>query len=198
MAFFFYLCACDGCLYGRMLMAHPFAEFCNGISMACNKKNVSPVVRVVLSGAVADWTAAHFGRPARFPARSVENALLRTLAEHHCRNWSDGPAAGENVTGRWEHWAVVALPSTRWQRGRHSVYLTQRGMLMLKAQINALFNAHLWCDALRVIGKVDGLNAWVNNWCVDNGIRECYRESVRQRLYRMRKEYGACGVRLLV
>lgn len=176
----------------------PHIDFCKGIGMRNNEQFVSPMVRVVLSGAVVDWATYHFGRPVRFPARSVENALLRTLAEHYCRRRLEGPAPGENVTGRWEHWADVALPSTRWQRGPGRVHLTQQGMLLLKAHINTLFNAHLWCDALRVIGKTNGLNAWVNGWCVDNGIREGYRESVRQRLYRMRKEYEGCGVRLLV
>ena len=143
---------------------------------------------------LAQYLAAHYGRPVRFPARSMENELLRRLTVRPPRSMSGGePADGEARRGMDA--VEIVLPDDALHRPEYYNYLGRTARRRMASAIDALFRVHLWTECLPLV--VGGrINQGLDEWCRENGIGVEAREAVRQKFYRMRCLYAPLGIRI--
>lgn len=151
-------------------------------------KDITICVRFELY--LADWLVQHFGSPVRFPNHSPENVLLHRLLSVLPRGLN-ADADEDNATG--ELVKIVLTDSSR-RKPEHYNYLGRRGRAMLRTALTDLFILHLWTECASLLYTRRGLNAALEEWCRNNGIRPGAREAVRQKFYRLRRLYARNGV----
>ena len=151
-------------------------------------KDITICVRFELY--LADWLGQHFGSPVRFPNHSPENVLLHRLLSVLPRGLN-ADAEEDNATG--ELVKIVLTDSSR-RKPEHYNYLGRRGRAMLRTALTDLFILHLWTECASLLYTRRGLNAALEEWCRNNGIRPGAREAVRQKFYRLRRIYARNGV----
>lgn len=151
-------------------------------------KDITICVRFELY--LADWLVQHFGSPVRFPNHSPENVLLHRLLSVLPRGLNADDDE-DNATG--ECVKIVLTDSSR-RKPEHYNYLGRRGRAMLRTALTDLFILHLWTECASLLYTRRGLNAALEEWCRNNGIRPGAREAVRQKFYRLRRLYARNGV----
>ena len=143
------------------------------------------VVGFPLPALVWHWVKHHYGDPAEFPARSLENAIMArglTLTPRPVRLTKTQVKARALAPG------VPWLPSSRPR------YLTLRAMRQLSEAVRAAFRADLLSKALPKVTE-GGLDGYLWEYCRANGIPPAHYYAVRQRFYRARRDAEAKGVR---
>lgn len=143
-------------------------------------------VSVSLPGYLREWLHATLGDPVRFPARSAENVLLSRLVGRRPKEAAP-EAAGAG-------WVRIVLPDNPWRRPEFYNYLGRRGRAELAGALERLFRLALWSECAGLLGSPGELNRGLDAWCARRGISLGNREAVRQKFYRMRRDYGACGI----
>lgn len=138
-----------------------------------------------LSPVVAEWLAFHYGKPALFPPRSWENALLCRYA---CRRATACNGVPPLVSVAAVRPLMPGRPAAKW-RG-----LTRAGQRALREAVEAAFVVDLYNAVFPAIRAGRGINAAVWEYCRRNGISAAHAEAVRMRLYRRRKEAQKHGV----
>lgn len=147
-------------------------------------KDITTSIRVPLY--LRQWLLTRFGSPVRFPPRSAENALLRTLL-------SRPPAVRELDETKGELIRIV-LPDRRLRKPEHYHYLSRRARATFISHIDDLFRLQLWRDMTpALLGQV-GLCKALECWCRTNGISVDGFDAVCKKFYRMRREYAQCGI----
>ncbi len=149
-------------------------------------KNICIYLR--LETYLARWLTATLGNPVRFPAHSFENELLiRVLTIRPKHLPPSKPEAGA---------VAIVIPDNSHRRPEFYNHLGQRGERLLRTTIDALFRIHLWSECAPLLSAPGRLNAGLDEWCARHGIPLDNREAVRQKFYRMRKNYEQFGIYL--
>ena len=133
-----------------------------------------------------EWLEFHLGTPVRFPERSYENELLHTLLTKR-------PASVQPVKPTADSVALV-ITDCRHRKPEHYNYLGIRGQRVMISSIEGLFRLDLWSSCAGLIHSKGELNKGLDEWCAKSGISLDAREAVRQKFYRMRREYQAHGI----
>ncbi len=137
---------------------------------------------------LARWLTATMGDPVRFPAHSYENAVLSRLLTVRPKNLPPPkPEAGE---------VAIVIPDNAARRPEYYNYLGARSQAALRDVIDALFRIHLWSECAPLLSVPGRLNSGLDEWCARHGIPLDNREAVRQKFYRMRKNYEQFGIYL--
>ena len=155
-------------------------------------KNVTATI--YLPRYLEQYLRHHYGSPVRFPARSMENELLRRLTVRPPRSMeSEAAAGGEQPRGIDP--VEIVLPDDALHRPEYYNYLGRTARRRMVSAIDALFRVHLWTECLPLV--VEGrINQGLDEWCRDNGIDLDAREAVRQKFYRMRCLYAPLGIKI--
>ena len=135
---------------------------------------------------VQQWAEHHFGRPVRLPHPSAENATLHDLLRLRPPGARD-PAAGMQV----------AVTASALRSPLYYNWLPKPARIEAARMVDRLFLRAMWCDLLPVTALPRGrLNETIDAWCAEHGITLDNREAVRQRFYRLRRDFAAHGVPL--
>lgn len=141
------------------------------------------VVYIQLDGYLAEWLVNRFGNPVRFPSRSWENIILaRYLSKK-----SSAPSSPSN-TG---HLIPICVPAVTDKPFSIYNHLPTRAEAMLIASIESIFRLDMFYSLIHCV--VD-INEHVDVWCSQRGIDSEHREAVRQKFYRIRRDYEKNGV----
>lgn len=147
-------------------------------------KNI--VVHVRLPAYLRSWLTHTLGDPVRFPARSYESLLLSRLVTRR-------PGAAP-IEGPGPDTVAMIIPDNALKRPEYYNYLGRRGRAEMTQAVERLFRLHLWSEAAGLIGSARELNRGIDEWCRANGIGIDAREAVRQKFYRMRRDYMQFGI----
>lgn len=131
------------------------------------------------------WMTTRFGCPVRFPPRSAENALLRSLMTR--------PPAGTEWAADDDCVSIV-LPDCRLRKPEHYHFLSRRSRAVLLSHIDGLFRLQLWRDMTPALIGTVPIGQALENWCRDNGIGVDGLDAVSKKFYRMRREYARSGI----
>lgn len=142
-------------------------------------------VYLKVDGYLQEWLVRSYGYPVRFPSGSFENAILR----HNLQKKSEGCGPDLPAEGR----VPVAIPDSRTKPPIVYNYLGRRGRYELLRSLDMIFCIDLW-NGLRVALCGNRLNESIGRWCLRKGISEGNIEAVRQKFYRMRRNYERYGV----
>lgn len=137
-----------------------------------------------------EWLINSLGEPVHFVDNSNENAVIRTFVRIRPM---DKPV---EVKGDDE--IAIAIPDSKAKPAARYNYMGERGKQALKEAIEDLFIQNLWKEmhqlALTCAGK--GVNTHIAAWCEMHGISIDHVETVRQKLYRLRKNYTEHNIEL--
>ena len=149
--------------------------------------------RILLDRYLAQWLHHHFGNPVRFPNRSYEHeVLIRSLSPTPRRPVKETEECGNRLLVPVD----IVIPDNRTRRPEYYAHLSTYGRRVLLDALNGLFRMAMWSACSRFLLSRDSLNEAVEQWCRENGISIENREGVRQKLYRMRKQYQKIGIDL--
>lgn len=144
------------------------------------------VVHLPLPAYLRAWLTHTLGDPVRFPARSYENLLLHRLLTRR-------PPLAPIEEPRQDTVALV-IPDNAVKRPEYYNYLGRRGRAEMTQAVERLFRLHLWSDCSALLGASGELNRGIDEWCRTYGIGLDAREAVRQKFYRMRRDYRRYGI----
>lgn len=140
-----------------------------------------------ISGYLREWLVHAFGMPARFPARSFENAII-------CRGLVKPPAHQAVTPSRATEDAVhIVAPVCHGKPFASYNILSRKAQSELIEAIEILFRLDLYHSLMPQLAK-PGINDAIDGWCKSRGISLQFREGVRQKFYRIRKDYRSCGI----
>lgn len=131
------------------------------------------------------WLTARFGSPVRFPPRSAENALLRSLMAR--------PPIGTEFESE-EGCVSIVLPDSRLRKPEYYHHLSRRSRSALLAHLDGLFRLQLWRDMSPALLGSMPLGRALEQWCSQNGIGVDGLDAVSKKFYRMRCEYARRGI----
>lgn len=144
------------------------------------------VVYLRLNRYLREWLTFHLGCPVRFPNRSYENALLHRLLSKR----PEGAPPSLPVEGA----VPVVITDCSYKKPEHYNYLGRRGEQAMAVAIEALFRLDLWSGCAPLIHSGAEINRGIDAWCAASGISLDAREAVRQKFYRIRRDYLKHGV----
>lgn len=141
------------------------------------------VVYIHLDGYLAEWLVNRFGNPVRFPSRSWENIII---ARYLCKKPSSPslPSCSVNLI-------PICVPTVSDKPFAIYNHLPTRATAMLIASIESIFRLDMFYSLIHCV--VD-INEHVDTWCSQRGIDTEHREAVRQKFYRIRRDYEKNGV----
>lgn len=149
--------------------------------------------RILIDRYLAQWLHHHFGNPVRFPNRSYEHeVLIRSLSPTPRRPVRETEECGNRLLVPVD----IVIPDNRTRQPEYYSHLSTYGRRVMLDALNGLFRMALWSACSRYLLSRDSLNEAVEQWCRENGISVENREGVRQKLYRMRKQYQKIGINL--
>ena len=138
-------------------------------------------IYIQLPGYMREWLTTTIGTPVVFPPHSVENAII-------ARNIGRLPH-GEKPELYCDGDVIVEVPVIRYKPASEFNYLGRRGKVMLTDAIDDLFCIDMW-NSLAPYLSSSGINGRLDDWCAERGITLDNIEAVRQRFYRLRKNYA--------
>ncbi len=141
-------------------------------------------LQVALRPHLASWLRTKYGDPVRFPPRSYENLLLHSLVTRG--RYASGAVS---LQGPGKELQRITLTDHATRRPEYYHHLTRRAAQTFASAIERQFRLALWCECSPLLYRPTGLNRGIDAWCQRQGISVEYREGVRQKFYRMRKEY---------
>lgn len=141
-------------------------------------------LQIALRPHLASWLRTKYGDPVRFPPRSYENLLLHSLVTRG--RYAEGAATLE---GPGKELQRITLTDHSTRRPEYYHHLTRRAALTFAAALERQFRLQLWQECSPLLLHRTGLNSGIERWCQRQGIKVEHREGVRQKFYRMRKEY---------
>lgn len=146
------------------------------------------VIYLPLEKYLSQWAVHHLGNPVTFPAKSNENAIIRT----YIQKLPDGmlPELDDGTM------TAVAIPDSVAKPPERYNYMGRRGKEAVREAIKGLFVRNLWADIDPIAASSVGLNKLLLAWCEVHGISEDHVETVRQIYYRIRKSYAERGINL--
>ena len=103
------------------------------------------------------------------------------------------PASVQPVKPTADSVALV-ITDCRHRKPEHYNYLGIRGQRVMISSIEGLFRLDLWSSCAGLIHSKGELNKGLDELCAKSGISLDAREAVRQKFYRMRREYQAHGI----
>ncbi|MBR4552401.1 MAG: hypothetical protein IKO20_01595 [Bacteroidaceae bacterium] len=146
------------------------------------------VVHLKVEKYIKQWLEHTLGNPVRFPSRSYESEVLRRALRKQPQD-----IRTPILLCKADYVAIV-IPDDDYKRPEYYNYLPVRGQRRLQAAIDGLFRIALWSDCAPLIHSKQELNAGIDKWCQQHGIELDYREAVRQKFYRLRKEFRIKGI----
>ncbi len=146
-------------------------------------------VTIKLKPYLVQWLTHAFGSPVRFPQRTYESILLSRLLEKRPAGVTLRPMSDEDCVR-------IVIPDNSKHRPETYNFLSLAAQRELAFTVENLFVLHLWKECFHLLFIRGSLNSGLNDWCARNGIGIDYRESVRQRFYRMRTIYRRYGVNI--
>ena len=145
---------------------------------------------------LVQWLTHTLGNPVKIPVQSYENRLLSRLLSRRPRG--EGSRATSPVTegdARANRKRVsLVIPDNDLHRSEYFNHLSVRASAQMAEAIDTLFRLHLWSECVCLIHSRQGLNQGLDQWCRRQGISIEYRETVRQKFYRMRRAYERDGI----
>ena len=135
-----------------------------------------------------EWVRHNFGEPAVFPRHSCQNAVIRTFL----RRLPPGELPDLGAEGL----TAVAIPDSVGKPVEVWNHLGPTGKQAVVESIQDLFSRSLWSDISPLIRPRLNLSVMIAAWCERNGISEDGVEAVRQRYYRLRKDFAKRGVNI--
>lgn len=148
------------------------------------------VLYIPLEKYLHEWVTTHLGDPVVFPAKSNENAIIRTFLKKR-----PDDVGVERNDGTLT--AIVIPDSKAKPPAEGYTYMLDRGKEAVREAIKDLFKRHLWNDMCPIVNSNVGVNTLISAWCEMNGIAIDRVETVRQCYYRMRDSYTKKGINLL-
>lgn len=134
---------------------------------------------------LGQWLVNRLGSPVVFPARSNENAILARYIQR--------PPSKNYVPALHSAGIPVRVPIVHGKNPYSHTHLARRGETALIAAVELLFRMDLWYGLAPLL-TTRGINAHIDRWCEQHGIALDYREAVRQKFYRIRKDYLASEI----
>lgn len=142
-------------------------------------------VYIRLSGYLREWLIHTMGTPVVFPAHSAENAIL-------ARHMSRLPRGAQpNLCHEGD--IAIVVPHIRYKPQTEFNYLGRRGQVELVDAIDNLFCIDMWNNLTPHLAS-KSINSCIDHWCAQRGISIENIEAVRQRFYRLRKNYGQYNI----
>ena len=134
---------------------------------------------------LGQWLVNRLGSPVAFPARSNENAILARYIQR--------PPSKNYVPALRSAGIPVRVPIVHGKNPYSHTHLARRGETAHIAAVELLFRMVLWYGLAPLL-TTRGINAHIDRWCEQHGIALDYREAVRQKFYRIRKDYLASEI----
>lgn len=134
---------------------------------------------------LGQWLVNRLGSPVAFPARSNENAILARYIQR--------PPSKNYVPALRSAGIPVRVPIVHGKNPYSHTHLSRQGETALIAAVELLFRMDLWYGLAPLL-TTRGINAHIDRWCEQHGIALYYREAVRQKFYRIRKDYLASEI----
>ena len=147
------------------------------------------LIYVHLPKYLSQWVTNRLGNPVVFPASSPQNAVIRTYIRKPLPGEPVEALAPEGSTG-------IAIPDSIAKPPEEYNHMGIRGKLAVQETILDLFKRELWSDISPLENTPCGLNKLIAAWCESHGIDIDRIETVRQRYYRIRKDYRKRGINL--
>lgn len=138
-----------------------------------------------LDGYLRQWAEKNLGNPIVFASGSAENAIIKNnLIRSH----------GREVQLKTSSCVTILAPIMPSRRPSEYNYFKKEGMNQLRDCIEILFRIDLWYGMIPFITGRD-IRQKLFDWCKNKGITtEENFEAVRQKFYRIRKDYQSCGI----
>ena len=154
------------------------------------QKNYCPMkdirVHIKVERYIKEWLIFHFGNPVRFPDRSFENEVLHRMLTRRPPNEPPELPSDDTVS--------IVITDNKHRRPEFYNHLGFHGQRTIVSAIDGLFRISLWSGCFPLIHSKGELNKGIDLWCEQNGISLDAREAVRQKFYRLRKQYHEKGV----
>lgn len=143
------------------------------------------LIYIPLGGYLREWVVNRFGSPVCFPARSYEHAILsRCMVSKGRSSAPDRPAPD---------CLPIVVPTIRGRDWGTYNSLSRQGTRLLVEAIENLFRIDMWYSLIPQL-TAGSINQHIDDWCKDRGIRLEHREAVRQKFFRIRRDYEAYGI----
>lgn len=146
------------------------------------------VIYVSLPKYLSEWLTCHLGNPVVFPPSSPQNAVIRTFIKN--KKLPEGIAPDCGSDGE----TAIAIPYSVAKPPETYNYMSPAGKAAVAEACMDLFLRALWADLSPLQEAPVGLNSLIRAWCESNGIDIERVEAVRQKFYRIRKEYAKSGI----
>jgi len=147
------------------------------------------LIYVNLPKYLSQWATNRLGDPVVFPASSPQNAVIRTYIR---KRLPEEPVEALQPEGS----TAIAIPDSIAKPPEEYNHMGLRGKLAVQETILDLFKRELWSDISPLENAPCGLNKLIAAWCESHGIDIDRVETVRQRYYRIRKDFQKVGINL--
>lgn len=176
----------------RAKIAGVLCSLFGGFSYLCSIKPVAMkdvLIYLDVPPYLKEWLTHTYGHPVRFPARGVENELLRCSTIRRPSTVPiDTPAPGR---------VAIALPDCDTHRPEFYNYLPRKARAQLTKTLQGMFTLQLWYAGLHALMSGAPLLRSLDDWCSSHGISASSTDAVRKKFYRLRKVYQPHGVKLI-
>lgn len=133
-----------------------------------------------------EWCISHFGNPARFPAQSNINSVIR----HYLK---ERPADIVPIVQQDDELAIC-IPASQAKPPSKFNYVTIPGKKGIAEAINDLFSKHIWEDLMNEAVRDQPMTYLLEDWMTTNGISYDHFQNLKQKFYRIMDSYRKCGV----
>lgn len=144
------------------------------------------VIYIHLKGYLGEWLVNRFGYPVKFPSRSWENIII-------ARNLAKKTLATPEQPFDTDGLIPVVVPSVSGKVFTLYNHFPHRAEEELLAAIESLFRLDMYYSLISCVTS-HSINDQIDAWCGNRGIIPDHREAVRQKFYRIRRDYEKNGV----
>lgn len=144
---------------------------------------------------VRQWLEFHFGKPVKFPPKSVENSTIRL----HVRELPKGMIPEMQQPDE----VAICIPESKSKPPSRYFYLGPRAKIALVEVIEDNFRLCLWNELwvlykdFKEQGVKIRMESQVRAWCENHGISPDHCATIVQRFYRMKEGYKRKGIDLM-
>lgn len=137
---------------------------------------------------LAQWLKKSLGDPVELPRESPESKLIKRFLDKQPEGVNPDTGTDSNL--------MVAIPWSKEKDPRTYNYLSPRAKKALIESFETIFINNLWTE----LGSLEGINSTLTNviyaYLEKHGIDEEHWETIRQKYYRIRKQYMQRGIKL--
>ena len=144
---------------------------------------------VPLEPFVKQWLVTAFGDPVEFPSQSSLNCIIRDCL---IKRRADIPPVDKQQGD-----VAIKIPTSRSKDPQVYNHMSKHGKECVCEGVEDLFKINMWTElSQRFIQRQVKQMTVVRAWCEEHGIDIDYADTIRQRYYRMQRQYENKGVKV--